>query len=227
MGSGIDKGAGGAWHIGVRVTKVPDGGAKRKLLSAAETLVARDGFASVSIRDITGAAGANVAAVNYHFGSREGLMDLVVARILEPLCAARTKALEGLGKAAPAEAIVRAYVCALPQTAEAIGMEERLFPRLAGRILALPDEAMPPMLAAAKSDVATLYLEALSRATRTTAADWAFFEAGIAQSLIAEAETGRIAALLEEWIAFGVRGLAAAGVPRKKKEDNQGLLFDL
>lgn len=211
----------------MRATKVPESGAKRKLLDAAELLVARDGFASVSIRDITGAAGANVAAVNYHFGSREGLMDLVISRILEPLCAERTQALGSLGKSAPAEALIRAYVAALPLTATALGMEERLFSRLAGRILALADEAMPPLLAAARRDVGACYFDAMTRSDKTKTEDWAFFEAGIAQSLITEADTGKMAALLEDWIAFGIRGLAAAGVSREKKEDPQGMLFDL
>ena len=211
----------------MRVTKVPESGAKRKLLDAAELLVARDGFASVSIRDITGAAGANVAAVNYHFGSREGLMDLVITLILEPLCTERIKALESLGKSTSAEAIVRAYVTALAHTGSALGMDERLFTRLAGRILALPDDAMPPLLAAARRELSARFLEVISRSTKAKAADWAFFEAGIAQSLISESDTGRIAALLEEWIAFGVRGLMAGGSAKKNKDDAQGFLFDL
>lgn len=206
---------------------MPDGGAKRRLLDAAETLVAGKGFDSVSVRDVTGAAGANVASVNYHFGNREGLMDMVIARILDPLCAEHIKALESAGKPATAEVLVRAYVAALPLVASAIGMDERIFPRLAGRILALSDEALPPVLAAAKRDVSTRYMQAITRTAKAKASDWAFFEAGIAQSLIAEADSSRIGALLEDWIAFGVRGLAATGSPKKNKEDRQGMLFDL
>ena len=77
LGSVIDKAPDGALHIGVRVTKVPKSGSKGKLLDAVEILVAKNGLDSVSIRDITGAAGANVAAVNYHFGSREGPMEVL------------------------------------------------------------------------------------------------------------------------------------------------------
>jgi AcrR family transcriptional regulator len=225
MRPGIDKGAGRAWHIGVRATKVPEGGAKKKLLDAAETLVAAKGFDSVSVRDVTGAAGANVAAVNYHFGSREGLMDMVIARILDPLCGERAKALETSGKSAPA--LVRAYVAALLPVAQSTGMDGKIFPRLAGRILALPDEALPPVLAAARREVGNLYMEALARMAKANAPDWAFFEAGIAQSLIAVEDSGRMAVLLEDWIAFGVRGFDAGASPKKKKDDPQGMLFDL
>lgn len=208
----------------MRVTKVPEGGAKKNLLDAAETLVAGKGFDSVSVRDVTGAAKANVAAVNYHFGSREGLMDLVIARILEPLCAERIKSLETAGKSATPEALLRAYVSALPKTATAIGMEGAMFQRLAGRILALPDEAMPPALAAARRDVSARYLAAIAK---TRAADWEFFEAGLAQSLITTADSGNFGALMEDWIAFGVRGLGAAATQKQKKDDAQGFLFDL
>ena len=203
---------------------MPEGGAKKKLLDAAETLVAGKGFDSVSVRDVTGAAKANVAAVNYHFGSREGLMDLVIARMLEPLCAERTKALESTGKSATPETLLRAYVSALPKTAAAIGMEGAMFQRLAGRILALPDEAMPPLLAAARREVSARYLAAIPK---TKAADWEFFEAGLAQSLITTADSGNFGALIEDWIAFGIRGLGAAAGQKQKKDDAQGFLFDL
>jgi len=63
----------------MRVTKVPESGPKRSLLDATERLVVEKGFDLVSVRDITGAIKANVAAVNYHFGSREALMDVVMS----------------------------------------------------------------------------------------------------------------------------------------------------
>ena len=44
-------------------------GTRERILKAAEALFAERGFETVSLRDITGAADANVAAVNYHFGS--------------------------------------------------------------------------------------------------------------------------------------------------------------
>jgi AcrR family transcriptional regulator len=47
---------------------------RTEIFVAAERLFAQRGFHSVSIRDITGEAGANVAAVNYHFRSKDGLL---------------------------------------------------------------------------------------------------------------------------------------------------------
>ncbi|QNN23285.1 TetR/AcrR family transcriptional regulator [Planctomycetales bacterium ZRK34] len=44
-----------------------------RLITAAEELFAEHGFGGTSVRDITAEAGANVAAVNYHFGSKHQL----------------------------------------------------------------------------------------------------------------------------------------------------------
>ena len=46
---------------------------KERLLDEAEALFARKGFHAVSIREITSAAGCNLVAVNYHFGTKENL----------------------------------------------------------------------------------------------------------------------------------------------------------
>lgn len=67
---------------------------KQKLLDCAEELFAQDGFHAVSLRAITHQAGANLAAVNYHFGSKEALLEAVITRRLEPLNVRRLELLE-------------------------------------------------------------------------------------------------------------------------------------
>src|SRR5437879_12891651 len=53
------------------------------ILSAAERLYADRGFADVTLRDIVAAADVNLAAVNYHFGSKDELIaELFVTRSL-------------------------------------------------------------------------------------------------------------------------------------------------
>lgn len=47
---------------------------KDRLRAAAEVLFAAKGFRGISVREITDRAGANLAAVNYHFGSKAGLL---------------------------------------------------------------------------------------------------------------------------------------------------------
>jgi AcrR family transcriptional regulator len=57
-------------------------GTREKLLDEAERLFLAKGYEGVSIRDITDAAGANVAAVNYHFGGKENLYREVFRRMV-------------------------------------------------------------------------------------------------------------------------------------------------
>jgi len=54
------------------------------ILDAAEALFAEKGFAETSMRSITSEAGVNLAAVNYHFGSKQKLIQAVFARFLDP-----------------------------------------------------------------------------------------------------------------------------------------------
>ena len=55
-------------------------GTKAALLDAAAQAFAEKGFAGASIRDITARAGANLAAVTYHFGSKVALWEAVLIR---------------------------------------------------------------------------------------------------------------------------------------------------
>jgi len=57
-----------------------------RILDTAEQLFAEKGFTETSLRMITSRAGVNLAAVNYHFGSKEALIQAVFARFLSPYC---------------------------------------------------------------------------------------------------------------------------------------------
>lgn len=58
---------------------------KERILAAAEALFARRGFDGASLRQLTASAGVNLAAVNYHFGSKEKLVEQVFKRRLDAL----------------------------------------------------------------------------------------------------------------------------------------------
>lgn len=58
---------------------------KERILAAAETLFAQRGFDGASLRKLTASAGVNLAAVNYHFGSKEKLVEQVFKRRLDAL----------------------------------------------------------------------------------------------------------------------------------------------
>ncbi|MDR9467695.1 TetR family transcriptional regulator [Marinospirillum sp.] len=57
-----------------------------RILDTAEALFAEKGFAETSLRTITSKAKVNLAAVNYHFGSKKALIQAVFARYLDPFC---------------------------------------------------------------------------------------------------------------------------------------------
>ena len=66
-----------------------------RILDTAEELFAEQGF-STSLRNITADAGVNLAAVNYHFGSKEALIQAVFTRRLGPLNAERLRLLDAI-----------------------------------------------------------------------------------------------------------------------------------
>lgn len=84
-----------------------------QLLEAAQELFSQRGFHATSVRDIAAAAGATAAAINYHFGSKDGLIRAVLAQAAAPLHEAREArlaALEAAGRDPSVEEVVRAFV---------------------------------------------------------------------------------------------------------------------
>lgn len=61
------------------------GDTKNRILEATELLFIEFGYEAMSLRQITARAKVNLAAVNYHFGSKEALMQSVLGRRLDPL----------------------------------------------------------------------------------------------------------------------------------------------
>ncbi|MCB1554989.1 MAG: TetR family transcriptional regulator [Xanthomonadales bacterium] len=66
---------------------------KDRILDAAEALFAQHGFAETSLRQVTSRADVNLAAVNYHFGSKGNLISEVFRRRLDELSAMRLEQL--------------------------------------------------------------------------------------------------------------------------------------
>lgn len=83
-----------------------------RLLDCAERLFAENGYAATSLRELTQAASCNLAAVNYHFGSKSALVHEVIARRFEPLNERRIAMLDELEAAGDPtlESILRAFV---------------------------------------------------------------------------------------------------------------------
>ena len=76
---------------------------KDRILSAAEELFAQHGFSGTSLRQVTGRADVNIAAVNYHFGSKENLDNEVFRRRMDEMSAQRLEALKAALQEHPGE----------------------------------------------------------------------------------------------------------------------------
>ena len=69
---------------------------KTRILAATEKLFIVHGFDATSLRAITTEAGVNLAAVNYHFGSKEELFGMVLTHRLDTLNLERVRLLDAL-----------------------------------------------------------------------------------------------------------------------------------
>lgn len=85
---------------------------RERILDQAETLFARHGVDKVSLRAITAAAEANVAAIHYHFGTKEDLLRAIFIRRMTPLLDQRQKRLEEYKSAQDLdlESLLSAYI---------------------------------------------------------------------------------------------------------------------
>jgi len=122
-----------------------------RILDAAEELFMQHGFEGASMRMLTAQAGVNLAAVNYHFGSKDALIEAVFRRRLDPMNAARLAELErleqdALGKALTPDAIIRAFIGASLRMIEDTRGGGRTFSRLLGRAYTEPAKSIRQLI---------------------------------------------------------------------------------
>ena len=135
---------------------------RTRILDAAEELFMLHGFEGTSMRSLTAKAGVNLAAVNYHFGSKDALIEAVFRRRLDPMNAERIAALDRLDDLS-AENIIRAFVRpSLHLVEDAKG--GRNFIRLLGRSYSEPAKAIRALIGQLYAPVMERYKGALERA---------------------------------------------------------------
>jgi AcrR family transcriptional regulator len=143
---------------------------RNRLLDAAEQLVAQQGYANTSLRQIAAKAEANLAAVKYHFGSKEKLVSEMLSRRIEPLNKKRLAGLEAELNAAEkenrrpnGEKLLEAFI---EPTITFLQSREggRHFLRMFSRIHADPDEVIRREFLKHMVPVFLRFLEGLKKA---------------------------------------------------------------
>ncbi|WP_137939259.1 TetR/AcrR family transcriptional regulator [Chitinivorax sp. B] len=140
-----------------------------RILDAAEVLFVEHGFEATSLRMITQRAEVNLAAVNYHFGSKEVLFQGVISRRLAPynqeclqeLEYAQTHAGDG---GLDVQGIVSAFLQPALRMAKDPARGGLMFIRLMSRVFSEPHQALREMLPRHYHAVLEAYSAALKRA---------------------------------------------------------------
>jgi len=154
----------------LKVSRYSETDTKTLILDAAEQAFADLGFEAASLRYIIAAAGVNLAAIHYHFGSKEALIEAVFARRLAPLNAERLALLDELEKtvakkdALPLEKVIEALVGPALRLSRDAAQGGPVVTRLFGRTIAEPSGQLQRMFIAQFGNVVNRFANAFQRA---------------------------------------------------------------
>lgn len=186
--------------MAVRNTSRATGDTKTRILDAAETLFVEFGYEAMSLRQITSRAEVNLAAVNYHFGSKEALIHAMLSRRLDRLNEARLQLLDRfdalLGERLTCEHVLGAmFIPALRLSRDPL-VGGRAFLRLLGRAYTDPSSFIRDFLNAHYASVAERFFAAFQRALPHLPREelgWRLhFAIGALSGVLAGADTDRL-----------------------------------
>ncbi|OLL32064.1 TetR family transcriptional regulator [Burkholderia sp. SRS-W-2-2016] len=154
--------------MAVRTTGRHAGDTKSRILDAAETLFIDCGYEAMSLRQITSRAEVNLAAVNYHFGSKESLIHSMLSRRLDRLNQERLKLLDRfdalLGERLTCEHVLGAMFIPALRLSRDPRVGGKAFLRLLGRAYTDPSSFIRDFLNAHYESVAVRFFDAFQRA---------------------------------------------------------------
>ncbi len=186
---------------------------RQRILDTAERLFADQGFHATTLRQITHAAGVNLAAVNYHHGSKDALILAVFQRRLDELNSERLAWLEkALAESDPPELekVLEAFIHpALLLTSRPTGDGGR-FMRLLMRAWAENATQLHGTIARQYSHVMRTFADAVSRSLGTTPGNLRQqldFLIGALTYTMAETRSEQVEATARALIRFGCAGL--------------------
>jgi AcrR family transcriptional regulator len=158
----------GRRNMAVRATGRLAGDTKSRILDAAETLFIECGYEAMSLRQITSRAEVNLAAVNYHFGSKESLIHSMLSRRLDRLNQERLKLLDRfdakLGARLTCEHVLGAMFIPALRLSRDPRVGGNAFLRLLGRAYTDPSAFIREFLNGHYASVAVRFFDAFQRA---------------------------------------------------------------
>ncbi len=138
-----------------------------RILNAAEILFVEHGFSGTSMRQITGAAQVNIAAVNYYFGSKEGLFQAVFERRAEPFARLSLDKINQLTSSKnnfTATEVAEAFMSAAMEMGSNPAHGGLIFVKLLARSYVEPNPVLKEKLPQRYGELTRRYLEALGQA---------------------------------------------------------------
>jgi AcrR family transcriptional regulator len=147
----------------------PEHETRTRILDVAEELFMQHGFEATSMRLLTSTARVNLAAVNYHFGSKDALIEALFRRRLDPMNAERVAALDALeqqadGQPLAPEQIIRTFIGASLRMIEDAKGGGRNFIRLLGRTYTEPAKQIRALIGQLYAPAMERYKTAFAKA---------------------------------------------------------------
>jgi AcrR family transcriptional regulator len=141
---------------------------KERILDAAERLFATHGFAGTSLRSVTKEAGVNLAAVHYHFGTKEDLLRAVLSRIVIPVNRERLEMLEQVeteaGDQPPSlEGILEAFIAPDLRLIRDLGERGVIITRFLGRSYTEPTEMVQALIREQYEELGQRFMQVAAR----------------------------------------------------------------
>jgi AcrR family transcriptional regulator len=210
-----------------------------RILDAAESLFASRGYSNTSMRQITTAAGANLAAINYHFGTKLALFSAVLSRRILPVNQDRLDQLARLEKTADGppelESVLHAFLDPVFQRSLALEDQDRMrsFLRLVHRAHSHEDPTIRATLLSLFQEVFdrfnAAFMEALPGASPEEVRIKMFFVLGAMMQTLAwchrpewfspdAAPAPRLEGLLTRLVRFCAAGMRAPAPNPRERE---------
>jgi len=215
---------------------------KERILDAAEALFARQGFSATSLRNVIADAGVNLAAVHYHYGSKDELIRAVFGRRFDPVNRERLALLDDLqerhrDRSIPIENILELLMLPVMKAAREQADGWSVIATLVGRVHTEPELAIRQIFYEQFDEVGERFVEALHQQLPHLPREELFYRfhfaiAAMAASLVHPDEVkllskGRIdpnadtALFVRRWVTFVAAGLRAPAIDTSSRDEDE------